>query len=159
MTEVYDVLKKELEGKFVKLNDVSRELCIVGEPIARDSVFVNGRYEEYSPSKHVGLKVRQTIVANVYDTEAGKMRILDKSKAFWLQAFDHLQSDKKAFEKYTFLCRQTGAGAKTRYFVERGREIDDALLAEIEAAPKHDLSRIDQPMPPMSDGPGDQIPF
>ena len=131
-------------GRFIKLENDGDSVTVafLGEPYAREVVWVNGGTEDYDDTSpdHEGIEPRLLVSWNVYDKELGEMRVFDQGITFfrkWVKC-----KDRYGIQNWFAIERDGKAGSKkTTYGLMRDEKIDDAAWAKLQEVELHPLGR------------------
>lgn len=152
-------------GLFATLSDgESIRVVFIGEPVAQEGYFCKERSRSFlfDANKHPG-KPRVQFLTNVYDVDAGSMRIFRMGKKLFNELGKY--ADKGTLHNLVLEIGRRGTALSTQYSSTYDSNVDDALRAKIDALEPHDLSRYaleedPEPAPKPLDGmKGDEIPF
>lgn len=136
-------------GLYVRLKqDGDRVVgAFCGQPVARSTLWVNGRYETFDENnpEHRGKRPGLRVVSNFYVPEVGAMKLIEGGRAWAksvVQMIDRFGADAYLYE----ISRQGAAGStQTTYTVLPSQKIDEALRAQISATPLHAIGDEAQP--------------
>lgn len=134
-------------GPYLKFKDGDEHLCvIVGDPVARETVYINGRTYDYDPNDpdHAGVRVSTKAKYNVYVIGEGM-----KIGEFSLQTFGKIDACAKEYETTegandglvgnVYKIKREGSDTKTVYHVMFKRAATDEENAAIARAELWDL--------------------
>lgn len=141
--EAISRLAKKYSGgeRFIKLGDGDIvKVAFLGEPFAREVVWINGKTEDFDPDNpdHDPDEARMLASWNCWDCEKEKVRVFDGGVTFfnmWLKT-----TGRFGLQRY-YEIERDGTGKKTQWLLHKDDKIPDDEWADLQGLKLHQLDR------------------
>lgn len=132
--------KEAGDGRYIRLEDKETvQVVFVGEPIAKEVVWIDKKAVEYDPKKHTE-KAKLRILVNAFVPGQG-MKVFEMGPKVFKQLVK--MRGKYGLDKKVFEIGREGTELKTEYTILPEGDIDAALRKEIADATPYDLEKAD----------------